>query len=100
MKKALIAAAVLLCTSLAQAAVQGTAPASNASFRDLAAQAVERVVPESIASAINAPAQEQAADIEQTAVVVPSVPEPETYAMMAAGLVAVGFIARRRQRAR
>ena len=102
MKKALIAAAVLLSASLAQASVQGTATPSNPSFRDMATQAAERIVPEGVASIINGPAADQkAADSEQVApqvAVVPGVPEPETYAMMIAGLAAVGFVARRQQK--
>jgi len=102
MKKVLITAAVLLCASLAQASVQGTATSANPSFRDLATQAAERMVPEGVASIINAPeAQTKAVDSEEVAplaAVQPGVPEPETYAMMLAGLVAVGFIARRQKR--
>jgi hypothetical protein len=104
MKKALITVAVLLCASLAQASVQGTASSANPWFRDLASRAAERIVPEGVASIINGPASEtKALDSEEVAplaAVLPGVPEPETYAMMVAGLVAVGFIARRQQKRR
>ena len=102
MKKVLVAVGVLLCASVAQASVQGTASSSNPSFRDLATRAAERVVPEGVASVINAPvADERSADDQQATpqvAVVPGVPEPETYAMMIAGLAGIGLVVRRQRK--
>ena len=105
MKKALITAAVLLSATLAQAAVQGTATPANPSFRDLATQAAERMVPEGVASIINGPAADEKAGDQQRAPtpqvdITPGIPEPETYALMIAGLAAIGLVVRRQRQGR
>lgn len=104
MKKVLIGAAALLSMSLAQAALQGSSPEPGKSFRDIASQTAQHLfghVQE--AAADDSFAEQQAVEggtlsPMPTPAVVPGVPEPETYAMMVAGLAAVAFVVRRRRR--
>jgi hypothetical protein len=72
----------------------GTAPAG--SFVQVATDAGHRLM--ALASDEQPSTQSSdGTDLQNTSVTVPGVPEPETYALMAIGLVALGAAARRRK---
>jgi hypothetical protein len=107
MKKFLIGAAALLSMTLAQAAVQGSTNEPGRSFRDIATQTAQHLlqgqIDEAAAAAVDAFSEQQSVpggtlSPMPTPAVVAEAPEPETYAMMIAGLAAVAFVARRRRR--
>ena len=67
------------------------------SFLQVAADAGQRVIALTGADPVEPRQSSENSDVQIT-VIVPGVPEPETYAMLAAGLAAVGFMVRRRNR--
>ena len=92
-----LAAAALAATVLgAQARLPevSAAAAPTGSFLAIAADAGQQV-----SSAVNgdatAKSSEEQSSIENTGIVLTPVPEPETYALMLAGIAAMGFVVER-----
>ena len=81
----------------AQAQLPDEGTAAAGSFRQVATDAAHRLL--ALASDEELATQSsESSDLQNTAITVPSVPEPETYAMMAIGLAALGVAVRRRRR--
>ena len=97
-QKLLIAAGVIALSAGSQAAMpdMSAAAAPVGTFLQIAADAGQQV-----ATLVNGEAaatrDPQATNLANT-VAAPAVPEPETYALMLAGLAAVGIVMRRRRR--
>ena len=95
MMKTLVPFVVALATFGAQAQLpEAGAAAQPGSFLQVAADAGHRVVAQATNDLVVAPSD--ATDV-QTTVGIPPIPEPETYALMAAGLAALAFVVRRRK---
>lgn len=95
MMKTLVPFVVALVTSGAQAQLpEAGAAAQPGSFLQVAADAGHRVVALATHDLVVAPTE--ATDL-QLVIGIPPIPEPETYALMAAGLAALAFVVRRRK---
>ena len=74
---------------------EASAAALPGSFLQVAVDAGHQVIALVTDDSSTAPSENS--DVKNTAGVPPPVPEPETYALMAAGLAALAFVVRRRK---
>ena len=98
MKKLLAASCLAVVAAGAQAQLPelSAAAAPAGSFLQIAAEAGQQVSTLANGEAATAKDADQS-NATQAVIAAPPVPEPETYALMLAGLAAVGFVIRRRR---
>jgi hypothetical protein len=96
LKHTITVIALSLAAFGAQAQLPDAATAAAGSFLQIATDAGHRLMAQASDEEVNTQSSDSS-QLQNTAITIPVVPEPETYALMAVGLAALGIAVRRRR---